>query len=134
MWLWIVFAVLTAIVIIVLMSPYKTRAAGAGSARSAFDLAVYRDQLAELDRDTESGLIGKAEASESSSVDRPSVRRGVAVALAAASIVLAVAGLVLVGADLIGDGGAPVANPSPVSTVPEATEVSSPQPPPHPTG
>jgi cytochrome c-type biogenesis protein CcmH len=62
MWLWIIFAVLTAVVILVLMSPYKTRPAGAGSARSAFDLAVYRDQLAELDRDTESGLIGKVEA------------------------------------------------------------------------
>jgi cytochrome c-type biogenesis protein CcmH len=62
MWLWIIFAVLTAVVILVLMSPYKSRPATAGAARSAFDLAVYRDQLAELDRDAESGLIGKAEA------------------------------------------------------------------------
>jgi cytochrome c-type biogenesis protein CcmH len=62
MWLWIVFAVLTAVVILVLMSPYRSRPAAADAARSAFDLAVYRDQLAELDRDAESGLIGKAEA------------------------------------------------------------------------
>lgn len=61
MWLWIVFAVLTAVVILVLMVPLRSRG-NAAAVRGAFDLAVYRDQLAELDRDAESGLIGKAEA------------------------------------------------------------------------
>jgi cytochrome c-type biogenesis protein CcmH len=62
MWLWIVFAVLTAVVIIVLLAPVRPRSGGAVASRGEFDLAVYRDQLAELDRDAEAGLIGKAEA------------------------------------------------------------------------
>ncbi|MDX1715353.1 MAG: c-type cytochrome biogenesis protein CcmI [Anderseniella sp.] len=62
MWLWIVFAVLTAVVIIVLLAPIRPRSGVAAASRGEFDLAVYRDQLAELDRDAESGLIGKAEA------------------------------------------------------------------------
>jgi cytochrome c-type biogenesis protein CcmH len=62
MWLWIVFAVLTAIVIVVLLAPMRPRKGGARATRGEFDLAVYRDQLTELDRDAEAGLIGKAEA------------------------------------------------------------------------
>ena len=62
MWLWIIFAVMTALVILVLMAPLRNRASAAGAGRSAFDLAVYRDQLAELDRDAKAGLIGKTEA------------------------------------------------------------------------
>ena len=62
MWLWIVFAVLTAAVIIVLLAPLRPRSGVDQASRSQFDLAVYRDQLAELDRDVESGQIGKAEA------------------------------------------------------------------------
>ncbi len=61
MWLWIVFAVMTAVVILVLMAPLRSRG-NAAAARGAFDLAVYRDQLAELERDAEAGLIGKVDA------------------------------------------------------------------------
>jgi cytochrome c-type biogenesis protein CcmH len=61
--IWIVFAAMTLGVIAVLFLPVLRRGAGeAGSDRNAFDRAVFRDQLAELDRDLERGVIGPAEA------------------------------------------------------------------------
>jgi len=59
--LWVVLACLTAIVLLVLLRPL----AGAGTAdRSpeAFDAAVYRDQLNEIEADRARGLIGEEEA------------------------------------------------------------------------
>jgi cytochrome c-type biogenesis protein CcmH len=59
--LWVVLACLTAIVLIVLLRPL----AGAGTADrapEAFDAAVYRDQLNEIDADRARGLIGEEEA------------------------------------------------------------------------
>jgi cytochrome c-type biogenesis protein CcmH len=59
--IWVVLAGLTAIVLLVLLRPL----AGAGvSARTpeAFDAAVYRDQLSEIDSDCARGLIGEQEA------------------------------------------------------------------------
>lgn len=62
MLIWTLFAVLTAAVIAVLLLPVaRGRAAPAGD-RAAHDRAVFRDQLAELDRDLERGSIGAAEA------------------------------------------------------------------------
>lgn len=64
MLLWISFAVLTALVLLALLSPLRLRprAQDGGSQRATFDLAVYRDQLAELDRDRSAGLIPADEA------------------------------------------------------------------------
>ena len=61
MLLWVVLACLTAIVLIVLLRPL----AGAGTADrapEAFDAAVYRDQLNEIESDRARGLIGEEEA------------------------------------------------------------------------
>lgn len=62
MLLWISFAVLTALVLLALLSPLRPRARDGGGQRATFDLAVYRDQLAELDRDRSTGLIPADEA------------------------------------------------------------------------
>jgi cytochrome c-type biogenesis protein CcmH len=62
MLLWISFAVLTAFVLIALLSPLRQRKTDMGAQRASFDLAVYRDQLAELERDQQAGLIPEAEA------------------------------------------------------------------------
>jgi cytochrome c-type biogenesis protein CcmH len=58
MLLWSVFAVMTAVAILSVLWPLSRTANGqAGS-----DIAVYRDQLDEVDRDRKAGLIGEAEA------------------------------------------------------------------------
>lgn len=62
MLLWISFAVLTALVLLALLSPLRNRARDAVDERASFDLAVYRDQLAELERDQRAGLIPDTEA------------------------------------------------------------------------
>ncbi len=61
MLIWVVLACLTAIVLFVLLRPL----AGAGASHrtpEAFDAAVYRDQLGEIDSDRARGLIGAEEA------------------------------------------------------------------------
>ena len=61
--IWIVFAAMTAAVIAALLLPVLKRGGGnATEDRNAYDRAVFRDQLAELDRDLERGVIGPAEA------------------------------------------------------------------------
>lgn len=60
--LWISFAVLTALVLLALLSPLRTRSRSGDAQGASFDLAVYRDQLAELERDRKAGLIPEAEA------------------------------------------------------------------------
>lgn len=60
--LWIIFAVLTALVLLALLSPLRRRPQIEGVERGSFDLAVYRDQLAELERDQKAGMIPEAEA------------------------------------------------------------------------
>ncbi len=61
--IWIVFAAMTAAVIGALMWPVvKSKPAETVAERAAYDRAVFRDQLAELDRDVERGTIGQAEA------------------------------------------------------------------------
>jgi cytochrome c-type biogenesis protein CcmH len=59
--LWIILGCLTALVVFVLLRPLL----GAGTredAREAFNAAVYRDQLCEIDADRGRGLIGESEA------------------------------------------------------------------------
>jgi cytochrome c-type biogenesis protein CcmH len=59
MMLWVIFAAMTAAAILAVLWPLarKSRAVRAGN-----DVVVYRDQLAEIDRDRGAGLIGEAEA------------------------------------------------------------------------
>ena len=61
--LWIGFALLTGAVVWGLLIPFKAkRAREAAVAESSKDVALYRDQLAEVDRDVERGVMGEAEA------------------------------------------------------------------------
>lgn len=61
MLLWVIFAGLTALVLLALLRPLASRKAGDKS-RAAFDATVYRDQLSEVESDRERGLIGEADA------------------------------------------------------------------------
>lgn len=61
MLLWIILACLTAFVLFVLLRPLLG-ARGQADAREAFNAAVYRDQLGEIDADRARGLIGESEA------------------------------------------------------------------------
>lgn len=58
---WIVVAILTAAVAIVLMYPLMRKTEVSETRRDG-EVAVYRDQLAELDRERAAGLIGETEA------------------------------------------------------------------------
>jgi cytochrome c-type biogenesis protein CcmH len=58
---WLAMAVLTAAVLGALLVPLWRKPAESAS-RKEFDLAVFRDQLAELDRDKARGIIGEVEA------------------------------------------------------------------------
>src|ERR1700758_2439432 len=57
--LWVIFALMTAAAIFAVVWPLgrAPRASGGGT-----DVAVYRDQLREIDSDRANGLIGEAEA------------------------------------------------------------------------
>lgn len=59
---WIVAAVMTAGVVMLIVPPLLKAQQNTPDARSAFDLEVYRDQLAELERDQARGLISEAQA------------------------------------------------------------------------
>lgn len=61
MTLWIILAVMTAAAALSVLVP-MARAAGRAAQAEGNDVAVYRDQLAEIDRDVERGLIGAGEA------------------------------------------------------------------------
>jgi cytochrome c-type biogenesis protein CcmH len=57
--LWIIFAVMTVAALLAVLWPLgRKQAAGAGGS----EVLVYRDQLSEVDRDRNAGLIGQAEA------------------------------------------------------------------------
>jgi cytochrome c-type biogenesis protein CcmH len=60
MTVWIVFALMTAALLAALLYPLARESPG--RSRSEFSRALFRDQLAELDRDVASGLIGREEA------------------------------------------------------------------------
>jgi cytochrome c-type biogenesis protein CcmH len=57
---WIVFALLTGLAVMAVLAPLAWRRASVTRAQS--DLAVYKDQLSEIDRDRERGLIAGPEA------------------------------------------------------------------------
>src|SRR4051812_43970887 len=59
MYLWFVFALMTVAAIFAVLWPLGRRQASAGGGSEA---NVYRDQLAEVDRDLAGGLIGASEA------------------------------------------------------------------------
>lgn len=61
MWIWVLFAGLTAVAVLFVLAPLARGRAGA-AASEAGDLSVYRDQLDEIDRDREAGLVAEAEA------------------------------------------------------------------------
>ena len=61
MLIWVILAVLTAIVLSFLLRPLVDQANG-GEAREAFNATVYRDQLDEIEADKARGLIGETEA------------------------------------------------------------------------
>ena len=61
MLLWIILACFTAIVLLVLLRPLASAGSDDRSA-DAFDSAVYRDQLGEIESDRARGLIGEEEA------------------------------------------------------------------------
>jgi len=57
--LWLILALMTAAAIFAVLWPLSRHG---GRARSGSDLAVYRDQLGEIDRDLAAGLIGERDA------------------------------------------------------------------------
>jgi cytochrome c-type biogenesis protein CcmH len=60
--LWLALAVLTAAVLIAVLRPLLRPAGGLSATAAQADVAVYRDQLAELETDRARGLIGETEA------------------------------------------------------------------------
>lgn len=61
--LWLFFAVLTGVTVWALLSPFKARQRTRSKAReTSEEVALYRDQLAEVTRDQERGIMGEAEA------------------------------------------------------------------------
>ena len=60
--LWIAAAVMTAAVLAVVLMPLLRRSSAPPPARREFDINVYKDQLAELGRDLERGLLDDADA------------------------------------------------------------------------
>jgi len=59
--IWIVIAAICALAVVALAWPLLRARPSAAPPRKSYDLAVYRDQLAELDRDHERGLLSEAE-------------------------------------------------------------------------
>ena len=60
--LWLAFAVLTIAVVVALLYPLLRAGDGDAGTRVAYDMVIYRDQLSELDREIESGLLGEPQA------------------------------------------------------------------------
>lgn len=61
---WVAAIVLTALAVLSVLVPLVRRRDEAGPVPAASDIEVYRDQLAELARDADSGLIGAGETEE----------------------------------------------------------------------
>jgi len=61
MLLWIAFSLMTAAAVLAVLWPLRSGAGAVPAGSAQADLAVYRDQLAEIERDRASGLIGGPE-------------------------------------------------------------------------
>lgn len=59
---WIICAVIAAIVVLAILAPFMRRRSDAAEPAAAYDLRVYRDQLREVERDLERGVIEPADA------------------------------------------------------------------------
>jgi len=59
---WTIAALMTVATLAAVLFPLLRRAKPAGPRRAEFDITVYKDQLTEIDRDAERGLLGDAEA------------------------------------------------------------------------
>ncbi|MGI9482362.1 MAG: c-type cytochrome biogenesis protein CcmI [Hyphomicrobiales bacterium] len=62
MWLWIAFAVLTALALAAVLKPLLRAASASRPDEDSPELAIYRDQLSEVERDVERGVVGSDEA------------------------------------------------------------------------
>ena len=62
MLIWALIAVMTVVAVSIVLVPGLRRRAVVGTESEAGEVSVYRDQLAEVDRDLEAGLVGAAEA------------------------------------------------------------------------
>ncbi len=62
MLIWALFAVMTAVAVAIVLVPGLRRRPAVAGDVDAGEVSVYRDQLAEVDRDLEAGLVGAAEA------------------------------------------------------------------------
>ena len=62
MLIWALFAGMTAVAVSIVLVPGLRRRNSPAGAVDAGEVSVYRDQLAEVDRDLEAGLVGPAEA------------------------------------------------------------------------
>ena len=62
MMIWLIFTGMTAAAVAVLLVPFLRKSSRIQNSDADFNLAVYRDQLQELERDQGRGLIGAAEA------------------------------------------------------------------------
>ena len=62
MTLLLIFAAMTAVVLALLLVPLLRTPGAAAAGRESYDLAIYKDQLAEVDRDVERGLLTAAAA------------------------------------------------------------------------
>lgn len=62
MTIWLIFACMTAAAVAALLIPFLRKLSGPEDSDAEYDRNVYRDQLQELDRDRDRGLIGTAEA------------------------------------------------------------------------
>lgn len=61
MLIWLIFAVLTALCLMIVLLPLA-RSSGKRVQRGEFDLEIYRDQLRQLEREIEAGVLDEAEA------------------------------------------------------------------------
>ncbi len=60
--IWVIFSAMVAVVLIALVVPLVRARSAAMPSRAAYDLIVFQDQLAELDRDIERGVLDSTQA------------------------------------------------------------------------
>ena len=62
MWLWVAFAVMTALALAAVLKPLLRPASAVETGEESPEVAIYRDQLAEVERDVKRGVLGADEA------------------------------------------------------------------------